>query len=306
MGPTGAGKSELAVRLAEKFPFEIVSTDSALVYRGMDIGTAKPDLETRARVPHHLIDIRDPATTYSAGEFVLDASVIMEDIWRRGRVPLFVGGTMLYFHALSQGIAELPEGNPEVRAQIDAHAAAVGWPEVHRELAEVDPEAAAKIHGNDPQRIQRALEVFRITGQPISTLQRSRVSVLEGVQVVELAVAPLDRKVLHERIQRRFTAMLTAGFVEEVTKLRERSDLHAEQPSMRAVGYRQVWRYLAGECSLNEATEQAIAATRQLAKRQLTWLRARPRAQWFDSTHRDVARMLSAALSQGDIAQWTH
>jgi tRNA dimethylallyltransferase len=306
MGPTGAGKSELAVRLAEKFPFEIVSTDSALVYRGMDIGTAKPDLETRARVPHHLIDIRDPATTYSAGEFVLDASVIMEDIWRRGRVPLFVGGTMLYFHALSQGIAELPEGNPEVRAQIDAHAAAVGWPEVHRELAAVDPEAAAKIHGNDPQRIQRALEVFRITGQPISTLQRSRVSVLEGVQVVELAVAPLDRKVLHERIQMRFTAMLTAGFVEEVTKLRERSDLHAEQPSMRAVGYRQVWRYLAGECSLNEATEQAIAATRQLAKRQLTWLRARPRAQWFDSTHRDVARMLSAALSQGDIAQWTH
>ena len=306
MGPTGAGKSDLAVQLAEKFPFEIISTDSALVYRGMDIGTAKPDLETRRRVPHHLIDIRDPATTYSAGEFVLDASVIMEDIWRRGRVPLFVGGTMLYFHALSQGIAELPEGNPEVRAQIDAHAAVVGWPEVHRELAKVDPEAAAKIHSNDPQRIQRALEVFRMTGQPISKLQQSRVSVLEGVEVVELAVAPLDRKVLHERIQMRFAAMLTAGFVEEVTKLRERSDLHAEQPSMRAVGYRQVWRYLAGECSLNEASEQAIAATRQLAKRQLTWLRARPRAQWFDSTHRDVAALLSAALSQGDIAQWIY
>jgi tRNA dimethylallyltransferase len=306
MGPTGAGKSDLAVQLAEQFPFEIVSTDSALVYRGMDIGTAKPDLATRGRVPHHLIDIRDPVTTYSAGEFVLDASVIMEDIWRRGRVPLFVGGTMLYFHALSQGIAELPEGNPEVRAQIDAHAAVVGWPEVHRELAEVDPAAAAKIHSNDPQRIQRALEVFRITGQPISILQQSRVSVLEGVEVVELAVAPLDRQILHERIQMRFAAMLTAGFVKEVTKLRERSDLHAEQPSMRAVGYRQVWRYLAGECSLNEATEQAIAATRQLAKRQLTWLRARPRATWFDSTHRDTAAMLSAALSQGDIAQWIY
>lgn len=306
MGPTGAGKSDLAVHLAEKFPFEIVSTDSALVYRGMDIGTAKPDLKTRGRVPHHLIDIRDPAATYSAGEFVLDASDIMEDIWRRGRVPLFVGGTMLYFHALSQGIAELPEGNPEVRAQIDAHAAVVGWPEVHRELAEVDPQAAAKIHSNDPQRIQRAFEVFRITGQPISTLQQARVSVLEGVEVVELALAPLDRKVLHERIQRRFAAMLTAGFVNEVTKLRERSDLHAEQPSMRAVGYRQVWRYLAGEYSLNEATEQAIAATRQLAKRQLTWLRARPHAQWFDSTHHDVAARLSAALSQGDIAQWIY
>jgi tRNA dimethylallyltransferase len=304
MGPTGAGKSELAVQLAEHFPFEIVSTDSALVYRGMDIGTAKPDLDTRRRVPHHLIDIRDPASTYSAGEFVLDAARIMEDIWRRGRTPLFVGGTMLYFHALSQGIADLPEGNPEVRAQIDARAALAGWAEMHRELAEVDPQAAAKIHGNDPQRIQRALEVFRITGQPISKLQQSRVSVLDGVEVVELALAPQDRTILHTRIQARFAAMMDAGFVKEVKKLRERSDLHAEQPSMRAVGYRQVWRYLAGHCSLSEASEQAIAATRQLAKRQLTWLRARPHAQWFDSAHRDVAATLRAALSRGDIAQW--
>jgi tRNA dimethylallyltransferase len=304
MGPTGAGKSELAVQLAEQFPFEIVSTDSALVYRGMDIGTAKPDLETRRRVPHHLIDIRDPASTYSAGEFVLDAADIMEDVWRRGRVPLFVGGTMLYFHALSQGIADLPEGNPGVRAQIDAHAAAVGWAQVHRELAEVDPDAAAKIHGNDPQRIQRALEVFRITGQPISKLQQSRVSVLEGVEVVEVALAPQDRTILHTRIQARFQAMLEAGFIDEVKKLRERSDLHAEQPSMRAVGYRQVGRYLEGQCSLSEASEQAIAATRQLAKRQLTWLRARPRAQWFDSAHRDVAATLKSALSRGNIAQW--
>ncbi len=304
MGPTGAGKSELAVQLAEHFPFEIVSTDSALVYRGMDIGTAKPDLDTRRRVPHHLIDIRDPASTYSAGEFVLDAARIMEDIWRRSRTPLFVGGTMLYFHALSQGIADLPEGNPEVRAQIDARAALAGWAEMHRELAEVDPQAAAKIHGNDPQRIQRALEVFRITGQPISKLQQSRVSVLDGVEVVELALAPQDRTILHTRIQARFAAMMDAGFVKEVKKLRERSDLHAEQPSMRAVGYRQVWRYLAGHCSLSEASEQAIAATRQLAKRQLTWLRARPHAQWFDSAHRDVAATLRAALSRGDIAQW--
>jgi tRNA dimethylallyltransferase len=306
MGPTGAGKSELAVQLAEQYPFEIVSTDSALVYRGMDIGTAKPNLATRRGVPHHLIDIRDPTSTYSAGEFVLDAAGIMEDIWQRGRQPLFVGGTMLYFHALSQGIADLPEGNPEVRAQIDAHAAVVGWAEVHRELAEVDPEAAARIHNNDPQRIQRALEVFRITGQPISKLQQSRVSVLEGVEVIELAVAPQDRTILHTRIQSRFEAMLEAGLVGEVKKLRERNDLHAEQPSMRAVGYRQVWRYLAGQCSLNEASEQAIAATRQLAKRQLTWLRARPRAQWFDSVHRDVATALGAALSRGDIAEWIY
>jgi tRNA dimethylallyltransferase len=306
MGPTGAGKSELAVQLAEQYPFEIVSTDSALVYRGMDIGTAKPNLATRRGVPHHLIDIRDPTSTYSAGEFVLDAAGIMEDIWQRGRQPLFVGGTMLYFHALSQGIADLPEGNPEVRAQIDAHAAVVGWAEVHRELAEVDPEAAARIHNNDPQRIQRALEVFRITGQPISKLQQSRVSVLEGVEVIELAVAPQDRTILHTRIQSRFEAMLEAGLVDEVKKLRERNDLHAEQPSMRAVGYRQVWRYLAGQCSLNEASEQAIAATRQLAKRQLTWLRARPRAQWFDSVHRDVATALGAALSRGDIAEWIY
>ena len=302
MGPTGAGKSDLAVQLATTFPFDIISTDSALVYREMDIGTAKPDLETRRHVRHYLIDIRDPAESYSAGEFVLDATAAMNDIWSRGRQPLFVGGTMLYFHALTEGIADLPEGNPEVRARIDARAAAAGWAEVHRELARVDPTAAARIHNNDPQRIQRALEVYELTGQPISILQQSRVSALAGVKTAELAVAPLDRKILHARIETRFEAMLAAGFLEEVKKLRERTDLRAEHPSMRAVGYRQVWRFLAGRCSLEEATEQAIAATRQLAKRQLTWLRARSRAQWFDSAHRDVASTVAAALFRGGQA----
>lgn len=303
MGPTGAGKSDLAVRLARALPLEIVSTDSALVYRGMDIGTAKPDLETRRSVRHHLIDIRDPAMTYSAGEFVLDAAAAMEDIWRRGRQPLFVGGTMLYFHALSQGIAALPEGNIGVRADIDARAAVVGWAGMHRELAAVDPEAAARIHVNDPQRIQRALEVYELTGQPISRLQQSRVSVLTGVDVLEFALAPQDRSILHARIQSRFEAMLAAGFLDEVRRLRERNDLDAEHPSMRAVGYRQVWRYLAGQCGFDEASEQAIAATRQLAKRQLTWLRARQRSKWFDSAHPDVADRVLSALSEGGISE---
>jgi tRNA dimethylallyltransferase len=300
MGPTGAGKSALAQSLARELPFEIVSTDSALVYRGMDIGTAKPEHGVRREVPHHLIDIRDPAETYSAGEFVADAAAAMEDIWSRGRQPLFVGGTMLYFHALSTGIAVLPDRDLAIRAQIDARAAAVGWPQVHRELAAVDPDAAARIHMNDPQRIQRAMEVFRLTGQPISRLQQTRVSVLADVEVLELVLTPFDRSVLHQRLHDRFMTMLSAGFVEEVQQLRERNDLSAEQPSMRAVGYRQLWRYLQGSCALDEASEQAIAATRQLAKRQLTWLRARPRATWFDAAHPDVASAMLDALTQGE------
>ena len=298
MGPTGAGKTDIAVRLAKEFSLEIVSTDSALVYRGMDIGTAKPDQATRQSVPHHLIDIRDPAVTYSAGDFVADAAAAMEDIWSRGRQPLFVGGTMLYFHMLSTGIAALPDRNPEVRAEIDARAAAIGWAGVHRELTTVDPDAAARIHANDPQRIQRAMEVYKLTGQPISRLQQSRVPALAGIDVLEFVLAPSDRKILHDRIRTRFDRMLAAGFLDEVRGLRERNDLGAEHPSMRAVGYRQVWRYLDGHCALDEASEQAIAATRQLAKRQLTWLRARRSAAWFDSTHRDVALQIANALTK--------
>jgi tRNA dimethylallyltransferase len=302
MGPTGAGKSDLALRLAEEFPFEIVSTDSAQVYRGMDIGTAKPTLAARALVPHHLIDIRDPAATYSAGDFVLDAAAVMEDIWRRGRLPLFVGGTMLYFHTLSSGIAALPDKDVQVRAEIDALAVRIGWSGVHDELAAVDPDAAARIHVNDPQRIQRALEVYMVTGEPISRLQQKRVSVLDGVEVTEMILSPSDRNILHAHIEARFDGMLAAGFENEVRTLQQRAELE-EHPSMRAVGYRQMWRHLAGLCTLGEARDQAIAATRQLAKRQLTWLRARARARWFDSLHRDVASTMKHALTEGGLAK---
>ncbi len=302
LGPTGSGKSDLAMHLAEALPLEIVSVDSALVYRGMDIGTAKPSAAARARIPHHLMDIRDPTESYSAGEFTRDAVRAMEDIWQRGRQPLLVGGTMLYFHALSFGIADLPEGNPEVRAQIEHEAAKSGWAALHRELEGVDPAAAARIHVNDPQRIQRALEVYRLTGETITRLQQSRVSVFADVDVTEFALAPLERSELHTRIEMRFGAMLDAGLLAEVRGLFERGDLTAEHPSMRAVGYRQLWRHLAGQCELDEAIEKAIAATRQLAKRQLTWLRRRERAQWFDSLHPEVARMMIAALSKCGFA----
>ena len=285
MGPTGTGKSDLALRLASRLPFEIVSVDSAQVYRGMDIGTAKPDLDTRRAIAHHLIDIRDPAVNYSAGEFVRDANQAMQDIWRRGRQPLLIGGTMLYFHALTLGLAELPEADARVRAQIDAQA------------------AAARIHVNDPQRIQRALEVYRVTGQPITHLQQSRTSAFAGVDVTEIAVAPLERTVLHHRIESRFLAMLAAGLLDEVSALRARNDLSAEHPSMRAVGYRQVWSYLAGQCGLEEAKERAIVATRQLAKRQLTWLRRRERLQWFDAMHPDVAANVMSALFRSGFAE---
>ncbi len=302
MGPTGSGKSELAMRLAEALPLEIVSVDSALVYRGMDIGTAKPAAVMRERVAHHLIDIRDPADSYSAGEFTRDAVQAMRDIWRRGRQPLLVGGTMLYFHALTHGIAELPAADLGLRAEIERRAAASGWAAVHQELEKVDPAAAARIHVNDPQRIQRALEVYRLTGETITKLQQKRVSVFDDAQVAEFVVAPLERRELHSRIELRFGTMLDAGFLDEVRTLFERSDLSAEHPSMRAVGYRQLWRHLAGQCALEEARNQAIAATRQLAKRQLTWLRRRASAQWFDSMHPDLARLMIDALFRGGFA----
>lgn len=299
MGPTGSGKSDLAVRLAEQLPLEIISVDSALVYRGMDIGTAKPSSSTRARIAHHLIDIREPTAGYSVGEFILDVRQAMLEIWSRGHLPLLVGGTMMYFHALTSGIADLPEANFRVRAEIDAQAAEEGWAAVHRTLAAVDPEAAARIHNNDPQRIQRALEVHRITGETITKLQQARVSVFADVNVMEFALAPLERGELHTKIELRFKAMLDAGFVDEVRRLYERGDLSPEHPSMRAVGYRQLWRYLTGQCALNEAENQAIAATRQLAKRQLTWLRRRTNARWLDSMRPEVARAIIDALSEG-------
>jgi tRNA dimethylallyltransferase len=306
MGPTGAGKSALALDLARRFPFEIVSVDSAQVYRGMDIGTAKPDLETRARIPHHLIDIREPETSYSAGEFVRDASAVMREIWSRGRQPMLVGGTMLYFHALLGGIAQLPQADAQVRADIEASAAAGGWAALHEELGRVDPAAAARIHVNDPQRIQRALEVYRVTGEPITRLQQSRVPAFAEIEVLEFAISPLERAVLHARIAARFEAMWAAGFLDEVRVLHQRPTLSAEHPSMRAVGYRQLWKFLAGHSSVEDSKKQALAATRQLAKRQLTWLRRRERATWVDSAQTDPTSMVVDALSAGGFGGWSY
>ncbi len=274
MGPTGAGKTQLSFELASEFPVEIVSVDSAMVYRGMDVGTAKPTPAERARVPHHLIDIRDPAESYSAGQFIRDARVAIDAVHAAGRVPLLVGGTMLYFNSLLRGLAELPGGDAAVRAQIDTQAASKGWPALHAELASVDPAAAARIHPNDPQRIQRALEVYRVTGVAISALQARKRSQLDAFHTLSLIVDIPERSALHERIERRLLAMMSDGFLEEVTRLRARTDLHVDMPAMRAVGYRQLWGHLDGAYGLDQGVARAAAATRQLAKRQLTWLRA--------------------------------
>jgi tRNA dimethylallyltransferase len=299
MGPTAAGKSDLALALVERFPLEIVSVDSALVYRGMDIGTAKPGAELLARVPHHLVNILDPRETFSAGEFLREARRAIDGIISRGRIPLLAGGTMLYFRALTEGLALLPSADSEVRAAIGADAANRGWRALHEDLARVDPVAAARIHPNDPQRIQRALEVHRLTGQSLSQLQLRNPSPLAQFRVLELAVYPEDRKLLHERIEKRFNAMMKAGFLGEVAELWGRGDLSSRMPSMRAVGYRQFWGHLDGAYSLDEAGRLAVVATRQLAKRQLTWLRARGGAERFDADLPPVADRIAAWLESG-------
>lgn len=282
MGPTGAGKSDLALALAKELPLEIVSVDSAMVYRGLDIGTAKPSREIRARVPHHLIDLLDPAESYSAGRFVRDALAAIRDIRARDRVPLLVGGTMLYFHALLEGLADLPTADEEIRREIDERAAEEGWPALHAELARLDPQAASRIEPGDAQRIQRALEVIRATGSPISELQSARVPFIERDQVLRVVVAPPGRDTLLARIDRRLADMMTQGFLAEVERLHARSDLNADKPALRAVGYRQLWGHLGGEYSLEEGVRRTLIATRQLAKRQMTWLRRHRDASWFD------------------------
>jgi tRNA dimethylallyltransferase len=282
MGPTGAGKSATALALAERIPAEIVSVDSALVYRGLDIGTAKPDAASRARIPHHLIDIVDPAQPYSAGQFLRDAEQAIEAIHARGRIPLLTGGTMLYFHALLHGLAELPEADPDMRRELDERAAREGSAALHAELARVDPQAAARIHPNDPQRIQRALEVFHLTGQPISELQSSRRAPLAEKRCVSIVLSPASRALLHRRIDERFHGMMAAGFLDEVRALHSRGDLDAQTPAMRAVGYRQLWAHLDGAYGLQEGIRRGIVATRRLAKRQLTWLRAVNGARWIE------------------------
>jgi tRNA dimethylallyltransferase len=272
-GPTGSGKTDWALRLASELPVEIVSVDSALVYRGLDIGTAKPDRASRERVPHHLIDIRDPAQSYSAGEFVADAVRIADEIRGRNRIPFLVGGTMLYLRALLRGIAAMPRASGELRAEIDEEAERVGWAEMHRRLAEVDPPAAARIHPNDPQRIQRALEVYRATGHPISELQSETHGAPGFAGAMRWALRP-DRTRLDGRLAARFHDMMRSGFLDEVRALHARGDLTPDHPSMRSVGYRQLWAHLDGACSLEDAIASGILATRQLVKRQLTWLRA--------------------------------
>ena len=273
LGPTASGKSRIALELAARLPLEIVSVDSAQVYRGMDVGTAKPSREERSRVPHHLIDLIDPDQRYSAGQFRSDAIRAVEDILSRKRIPLLVGGTMLYYRALAAGLDELPRANPDIRKEIEEEAARRGWPALHAELAKVDPDAARRIQPGDPQRIQRALEVWRVSGKTISSLHTAKAAPLPfGLKA--FATLPVDRAELHRRIEIRFDAILRAGLIDEVKSLRRRYALNAGLPSMRCVGYRQAWAHLEGEYGQAEMRERAIAATRQLAKRQMTWLRA--------------------------------
>ncbi len=281
LGPTASGKSHIAMQLAQRFSLEIVSVDSGQVYRGMDIGTAKPTPAERAAVPHHLIDVIDPNESYSAGRFRTDAIAAVADILARGKVPLLVGGTMLYYRSLVQGMDELPAADPAIRATLDAEAACKGWPTLHAELAKVDPKTAARLSPNDSQRIQRALEVYRATGTPLSDLHTAPRTALP-FELKAFALVTADRAALHRRIAQRFDAMLASGLVAEVESLRERYPLDAALPSMRCVGYRQVWEFLEGTIDRKALREKGVIATRQLAKRQLTWLRSLPGIEALD------------------------
>jgi len=288
MGPTASGKTAIAVQLVQDLPCEIISVDSAMVYRGMDIGTAKPDAATQRKAPHRLIDICDPGQPYSAAQFAEDARREMDEISARGKIPLLVGGTFLYYRALYEGLSPLPSADPELRDQIEEEARLLGWAQMHQKLQAVDPEAAARIHPNDPQRIQRALEIFELTGEPMSNLfSRERENELP-YDVTKLILAPDDRSVLHERIALRFNQMVENGLIEEVTQLFERGDLNRDLPSIRAVGYRQVWSYLEGELTRKEMIERGIVATRQFAKRQFTWLRSEKEGIWLNSLEKNI------------------
>ncbi|CAB3957599.1 tRNA dimethylallyltransferase [Achromobacter insolitus] len=296
-GPTAAGKSASTLALAERWPLEIVNVDSATIYRGMDIGTAKPSPEEQALVPQHLLDILDPIQSYSAAEFVADALRLIDEIRARGRIPLLAGGTMMYYKALRDGLDDLPQADPALRAELEARAAIQGWPALHAELALKDPATAARLAPNDSQRIQRALEICMLSGQPMSALlqrdQRPRDD--QGNQYLTISLEPSDRAALHARIEQRFDAMLERGLLDEVRTLRARGDLHTGLPSVRCVGYRQMWAYLDGEVDLATAREQGIAATRQLAKRQITWLRAQPERVIVDCLAADaVAQTIDA------------
>lgn len=297
MGPTGAGKTDLALRLAANYPIEIVSVDSALVYRGMDIGTGKPSREQLEHFPHHLVNILDPSQPYSAGQFVRDAVHAIGDIRKRGKLPVLVGGTMLYFRALRRGLAEMPQADPQVRQEIDAEAGRSGWPALHARLALLDPLTAQRIQPNDGQRIQRALEVHRLTGKTLSELHAQTRPADPAMKFAAFAWAPSDRERLYQAIERRFEQMMRAGLLDEVRRLQERGDLHAELPAIRSVGYRQLWEHLCGNESLTASVQRAIIATRHLARRQLIWLRAEEDVQWCDALDSTAAGPIDNAVA---------
>lgn len=288
MGPTASGKTALAIALRQHLPVELISVDSALIYRGMDIGTAKPTAEELALAPHRLLDIRDPLEAYSAADFRRDALAEMADIVAKGRIPLLVGGTMLYFKALLEGLSPLPSADPLVRERIEQTAREQGWDTLHRQLCEIDPVAGARIHPNDPQRLSRALEVFFISGKTLTELTKTAGEALP-YDVVQFAIAPASRELLHQRIALRFEQMLASGFEAEARALFARGDLHTDLPSIRCVGYRQMWSYLEGEINYDEMVYRGICATRQLAKRQITWLRGWQNVHWLDSEHPELA-----------------
>jgi tRNA dimethylallyltransferase len=298
LGPTASGKSAVALALAQRFPAEIVSVDSAQVYRGMDVGTAKPDRATRERVPHHLIDLIEPTEAYSAGRFRDDALRVVREIDSRGRVPILAGGTMLYFQALREGLADLPRADAALRAQIEAEAAQLGWPALHGQLAAVDPVTAARLEPTDSQRIQRALEVHRLTGIALSQLHAARAPQPLPFEALAISLEPADRAALHRRIAERFTAMLQAGLVEELRALRSRYALRPTMPSMRTVGYRQAWEVLEGAHPMDTLHARGAAATRQLAKRQLTWLRSMPDLERLDCLRPDLPEAVAARAAR--------
>lgn len=295
MGPTASGKTALAIEWAKRLHTEIISVDSALVYRGMDIGSAKPDIEEQSGIPHHLIDIREPWQTYSAADFAKDALPLMTQLSGQNKIPLLVGGTGLYFRALLDGLSDMPAADEEIRAEIQTEADAVGWPAMHEKLKQIDAAAGVRIKPNDVQRITRALEVFRQTGKPITEWQQANERSKFPFRVLRVCIAPKERAVLHERIARRFDRMLEQGFLAEMQSLMANPSLHADLPSMRAVGYRQAWRHLAGDTTAEQFREEAIAATRQLAKRQLTWFRGELDLRWFDP--QIESKELESALS---------
>lgn len=301
IGPTASGKTDLAIRLSERYPMDIISVDSALVYKGMDIGTAKPDAETLARAPHRLIDFLDPAEPYSAAQFCQDALREMDEITQRGRIPLLVGGTMMYFKALLEGLSELPPADETTRAKLESMIAEHGLQAAHDKLAQVDPISALRIHPNDPQRTQRALEVYELTGIPLSEWQAKPITPLPYASI-QIALIPSQRAWLHERIAARFHLMLEQGLVDEVSSLFRRKDLNENKPSIRAVGYRQVWQYLLGQLSYDDMVERGIIATRQLAKRQLTWLRSMQDINIFDCLNNDLEQQVLNFLDQSHIS----